>query len=398
MGQMKPFTSQEMTQKQKTITPDESILQLYPGKIYTAEEIKQLQQQGFDPKHFKTQGREEPSNNDSHCTQCKKHKKYHIQETIRKWESPKSTLEVKHSEVYDYREQTNLVLRLKGPIYYLLLGWSFDHRQYECECPDDTHRLRELGQEYDLNYTFNNCEVDFEKPEHRYIMTFHIMRVYNEGGLQALEDQGIKPIDFNRPGHLCNNYFKEKPEDTLLKRTPTAQKRRFKYDLNERKVLGNLGLTPIVPMTNQDRQRYSSKNWTFSNPYIKSKAIHEYNLFMSELEKARNNTNQNTKDPKTIYSNTEPDKIIEDTFSSLDLNVPIDYKTLFSRGIEPPGFEGYSFNNKRREHTKMMPTTMPTWPTPKTVDRKSRQNEKNTPYIYSQTFQFPPVKTPTNQD
>jgi hypothetical protein len=192
MGQLKPFTSQEMTQKQKTTTLDDSILQLYPQNFYSKEEIKKLHDQGFHPQHFKTQGREVPSNNDSNDTKCKKHKQYHIQETIRTWKSPKLVLEVKHNEVYDNRERTNLLLRVKGPIYYPLLGWSFDHRQYECKCPDDTHRLRELGQQYDPNYTFNNCKVNFDKPEHRYIMTFHIMRVYDEGGLQALENQGLQ--------------------------------------------------------------------------------------------------------------------------------------------------------------------------------------------------------------
>jgi hypothetical protein len=74
IGQMKPIISQEMTHKTQTAIQEANTLQLKPEKIYTQQEIRQLQAQGFDPRYFNTRGHETPLEDNCNTKHCKKQK------------------------------------------------------------------------------------------------------------------------------------------------------------------------------------------------------------------------------------------------------------------------------------------------------------------------------------
>jgi hypothetical protein len=306
--------------------------------------------QGFDPSDFKLKTTDHTSNALLNKTSHKRQKQCHTPQTYQKLDDSERDLEAKTSELYDYKERMNLLLRLLTPMYYKKSGMTFDHRLKECDCPDNTHKLRELDIEYDPNHTYDKSEVDFSILKNRNIMTYHIVKLYKQGGLQALEDQDLRPIDYKKVNYT--NIFKKRQEDhTDNTRTTTSPTRRFRYNENERAALGQLGLIPTVPMTIKDAKRYKSQaTLDTPSPGKQEKASLEYQTFMDDLREARKNPDfdmENSKPEKT------QNKATPDTFSSQEKNKPIDYSTLFSRGIEPPGFIlNYSTKPHRRNKKK----------------------------------------------
>ena len=284
-------------------------------------------------------------------------------------------------------------------MYYRKLGWFFDHRQLECACLDTSHRIRELGEEFDPNYIYESSDVDFTISENRNTMAFHIIKLFNKGNLQALEVQGLTPIDYKKLGYNYENFFSAKEDSASTEqKAQTVIVRRFRYSQNERKALGQLGLRPIVPAPlNNNKNNNQVEIEDILCPGRQEKALREFYDFMVNLNS--DTQNPSNQEEQNLNPQDKIDEITKATFEKLEQNKPDTYNTLYSQGIEPPGFATFNFNNQSKQKPTPTIHSQTYYQSAPKLDSKRKM-----PTIHSQTFYrsknlpYPPKAASTSVD